>query len=49
MDEHNKENDKFNIPEGLKEKINTGDEALWDFGLVWVKYMLFGLKMNFGE
>ena len=40
---------KFNIPEDHKEKIKKDDEVLLNLGLEWVKYMLFGKKMNFGE
>lgn len=40
---------KFTVPDDLLKKIKTDDEALLDFGLNWVKYMLFGVKMIFGE
>jgi hypothetical protein len=41
--------DKFNIPEDHREKIKKDDEALLNLGLEWVKDMLFGIKMIFGE
>ncbi len=41
--------DKFNISEDHKEKIKKDDEVLLNLGLEWVKYMLFGIKMIFGE
>ncbi len=41
--------DELNISESLKESIKKDDEALLNFGLIWVKFMLFGIKMNVGE
>ncbi len=40
---------EFNIPEKIKESIKKDDETLLNLGLSWVKYMLFGIKMTFGE
>jgi uncharacterized protein len=40
---------EFKIHEDIKRKIKTDDEALLNLGLEWVKYMLFGKKMTFGE
>ena len=40
---------KLNLPKDLLEKIKTDDEALLDFGIDWVKFMLFGVKSTFGE
>lgn len=37
------------IPEDLLEKIKTDDEVLLNFGIKWVKYMLFGIKRSFQE
>ncbi len=41
--------DEFNIPEYIKENIKRDDEALLHLGIDWVKFMLFGIKMTFGE
>ncbi len=41
--------DEFNITEDIKESIKKDDEALLNLGLSWVKYMLFGIKMTYGE
>jgi len=40
---------KFDIPGVLLEKIKADDEALLNFGIEWVKYMLFGIGINLGE
>lgn len=40
---------EFNVSQDFLEKIRTDDEALLEFGIAWVKYMLFGIKMIFGE
>lgn len=40
---------EFTLPDALLRKIKTDDEALLNLGLNWVKYMLFGVKMIFGE
>src|SRR3989339_294299 len=37
------------IPEGVLEKIKGNDEALLDFGIVWVRSVLFGIPMPFGD
>jgi hypothetical protein len=37
------------VPKTVLEKIRNNDEALLDFGLAWVKYVLFGIPMFFGE
>ena len=39
----------FSLSKGLLEKIKTDDEALLNFGIDWVKFMLFGIKATFGE
>ena len=38
---------EITISESIKEKINKDDEALLNFGIDWVKYKLFGIKINF--
>jgi len=40
---------EFTLPDELLRDIKTDDEALLNFGLNWVKYKLFGIKMIFGE
>ncbi|MCD4721486.1 MAG: YkgJ family cysteine cluster protein [Desulfobacula sp.] len=40
---------EFSLPEDLLKKIKTDDEALLNFGVDWVKFMLFGIKATFGE
>ncbi len=40
---------EFNIPEAVLKKIKADDEALLNFGIKWVKTMLFGIEMTFGE
>lgn len=40
---------EFSISEGLLNKIKTDDETLLNFGIEWVKFMLFGIEMRFGE
>jgi uncharacterized protein len=40
---------EFNIPDVILTKIKTDDEALLNLGLNWVKTMLFGENMIFGE
>lgn len=37
------------IPSRVYERILQDDEALLDFGLVWVKFMLFGIEPVFGD
>jgi len=37
------------VPKTVLEKIRNNDEDLLDFGLAWVKYVLFGIPMFFGE
>ena len=41
--------DKFNLSEELLTKIRTDDDALLNFGIDWVKYMLFGIQMSPGD
>jgi hypothetical protein len=41
--------DEFNLPRDLLEAIKTDDVQLLDLGLQWVKTMLFGLEMKYGE
>lgn len=41
--------DDINLPDNFLNKIKTDDEALLNFGIDWVKFMLFGVKMTFGE
>ncbi|NOX35592.1 MAG: YkgJ family cysteine cluster protein [Deltaproteobacteria bacterium] len=40
---------EFNVPGDILKKIEKDDEALLDIGIKWVKYMLFGIKITFGE
>lgn len=40
---------EFTIPAALLEKIRTDDESLLTLGIQWVKVMLFGIEMTFGE
>lgn len=40
---------EFSIPEAVLIKVKTDDEALLNLGLKWVKTMLFGENMVFGE
>ncbi|WP_299981648.1 YkgJ family cysteine cluster protein [Desulfobacula sp.] len=40
---------EFSLPEDLLTKIKTDDEVLLNLGIDWVKFMLFGIKMTFGE
>ena len=40
---------EFTLPKELLKKIKTDDEALLNFGIDWVKFMLFGIKTTFGE
>ncbi len=37
---------QFNISESFLEKIKTDDMALMEFGLAWVKNMLFGIEIT---
>ena len=38
---------EITIPEKIKERLNEYDEDLLNFGIDWVKYMLFGIKIIF--
>ncbi|MCP4671221.1 MAG: YkgJ family cysteine cluster protein [Desulfobacula sp.] len=40
---------ELNISKGLKEHIKKDDEVLLNLGLDWVKFILFGIKMTFGD
>jgi len=40
---------KFSFTKDLLNKIKTDDGALLNFGIDWVKFMLFGIEMTFGE
>ncbi len=40
---------EFTIPDDLLRNIKTDDVALLSFGINWVKYRLFGVKLLFGE
>ena len=40
---------EFNLPGEVLNKLQTDDEALLNFGIGWVKYMLFGIPMTFGD
>jgi len=42
--EHNLLN-KFDLPGSLLQTLKTDDEALVDFGIAWVKNMLFGIEL----
>ncbi|MCP4552788.1 MAG: YkgJ family cysteine cluster protein, partial [Bacteroidetes bacterium] len=37
---------KFDLPPTLLQTLKTDDEALMDFGIAWVKYMLFGIDLD---
>lgn len=37
----------INLPESVIEQIQKDDEALLDFGIQWLKYILFGVDMEF--
>ncbi|MCP3943405.1 MAG: YkgJ family cysteine cluster protein [Desulfobacteraceae bacterium] len=39
----------FSLPKSFFEIIKTDDEALMDFGIAWVKNMLFGIEFNTKE
>ncbi len=36
----------FGLPDALFESIKADDEALMDFGIAWVKNMLFGIELD---
>lgn len=40
---------EFVLPKNLFDKMKTDDEVLLDLGIEWVKYVLFGIKVSFGE
>lgn len=40
---------EFMVPDKILKKIETDDEELLDLGIRWVKTMLFGVEMTFGE
>ena len=37
--------ESIKVPDTVLEKILTDDEALLDFGISWVRFMLFGIQM----
>ncbi len=37
------------VPEAVLEKIRVDDEALLDFGIAWIGFMVFGIQMSFGD
>ena len=39
---------EFQIPDAVMESLRTNDEALLDFGIAWLRNMLFGHEINFG-
>jgi uncharacterized protein len=39
----------MSIPNDVLERIINNDEELMDFGLKWVKYMLFGILIELGD
>lgn len=39
----------LDIPEAVLQKLKTDDLALLNFGLEWVKYMLFGIEFTAGQ
>lgn len=41
--------ENLKVPEAVLEKIKRGDEALLDFGIAWVGFVLFGIPMPFGD
>ncbi len=38
----------LDIPAGFLEQVKANDEALLDFGIQWIKYMLFGIELSLG-
>ncbi len=41
--------ESMKVPETALEKIRLDDEALLDFGIAWVGFMLFGIQPLFGD
>ncbi len=41
--------ENMKVPEAVLAKIKTDDEALMDFGMAWVKLMVFGIQPLFGD
>ncbi|MFA5905859.1 MAG: YkgJ family cysteine cluster protein, partial [Desulfobacula sp.] len=41
--------ESIKVPEAVLEKIRLDDESLLDFGIVWVRYMMFGIQPIFGD
>ena len=39
----------IHVPEVVKEKLRTDDLFLLNMGIEWVKYILFGIEMTFGD
>ena len=39
----------LNVSDAVLDNIKDNDEALLNFGINWVKYMLFGIQMNSGQ
>lgn len=39
----------FNLPDSFLQTLKTDDEALMDFGIAWVKNMLFGIELDIKE
>ncbi len=41
--------ENINVPDAVLEEIRTDDEALLDFGIAWVGFVLFGVQMPFED
>ena len=39
----------FTLTDSLLQALKTDDEALMDFGIAWVKNMLFGIELDIKE